>query len=65
MPLELKQRRLKKGVYTVLYAQDVNDNNRTKSFIVNKIFKLKIDKKNNKRIRPNLFQKNYIKDTLK
>lgn len=37
VPLEIKQRKLTNGTTMVLYAEDVNDSNRTKSFILDNI----------------------------
>lgn len=37
VPLEIKQRKLTNGTTMVLYAEDVNDGNRTKTFILKNI----------------------------
>lgn len=45
VPIEIKQRKLTNGITMVLYAEDINDNNRTKTFIINNIKRInEIDK---------------------
>lgn len=56
MPLDIKTRQLKNGKETVLYAEDLNENNRTKSFIIKNIKNMRLDKKHNKRNRKNLIR---------
>ena len=54
MPLDIKLRQLKEGTELVLYAEDVNQKNRTKSFIVKNIRNIKVDKNSTYRKRKNL-----------
>lgn len=57
MPLQIKKRQLKYSNELVLYAEDINQNNRTKSFVMRNIKKITIDQKHKNRIRKNLLEK--------
>lgn len=61
MPLQIKNRQLKNSRQLVLYAQDINEHNRTKSFIIKNIKHIQLDQKHNRRIRKNLLEK-YVKN---
>ena len=61
MPLEIKNRILKNGNNLVLYGEDVNDGNRTKSFVINNIDNIKINNKRFHRKRKNKLE-NLIKN---
>lgn len=64
LPLQVKLRRLKKGSQTVLYGQDVNNNNRTKSFVLKNIKNIKVINQKFKRVRKNLLQKYINRDRI-
>ena len=57
LPLQVKLRKLKKSSDTMLYAQDVENNNKTKSFVLKNIRNIKIEGNKYKRIRENLLTK--------
>ena len=61
MPLEIKNRILKNGNNLVLYGEDVNDGNRTKSFVINNIDNIEINNKRFYRKRKNKLE-NLIKN---
>lgn len=57
MPLQIKKRQLKYSNQLVLYAQDINENNRTKSFVIKNIKRIQLDQNKKRRIRKNLLEK--------
>ena len=60
LPLQIKLRKLQNGSQTGLYAEDVNKNNRTKSFVLKNIKNIKLIDNIFKRNRKNKLQ-NYVK----
>lgn len=57
MPLQIKTRNLNHGTELVLYGEDINHNNRTKSFVIKSIRNIILDKTNKKRVRENTLEK--------
>lgn len=52
IPIEMKERKLTDGISMVLYAEDVNDENRTKTFVISNIKRINEINKKYKSINP-------------